>query len=176
MKKKTDNSLNLVSAAIRLLFIISVLNLISCGKNSIYWPANISGFSNFDKTEQDSIIGAINDLNIRSPRPFLSFTNEYPENQKIYFKMIDQDLEKQNGNITVAQAYVQLNKCIIEIFPSAFDSDILKFVIWHELGHCSGLEHSQSSKDIMYWLVKPPSSYDQMSVDRFLLNLSKSLK
>lgn len=176
--KKDKSILTLYNAtvAIRLLFILLVINIVSCGKSSISWPANIKEFSDFDKNDQNDILLAINDLNMRNSRPFLSFSNEYPGNQDIYFKMMDQDLPSNDGNTIVAQAYVELNKCTIEVFPSAFKDNILKPVIWHELGHCSGLEHSDSNSDIMYWLVAPFLMYNENSIKQFLFNLTKSLK
>jgi len=179
MKKEISSILTVHAASIviRLLFIIAVINLINYGKVGINWPANISGFSGFEDKDQNDIISAINDLNTRNYRPFLSFNNEYSENQKIYFKMMKNDLVKeQDSNTIVAQAYVELNKCTIEVFPSALYGDILKIVIWHELGHCSGLNHSDNPNDIMYWLVASTSTYNQSSIDRFVFNLTKSLK
>jgi len=175
-KKEVILSLKLAYIAVRLIFILAVFNLVSCGKNCISWPAKIEGFENFTENDKSNIISLINDLNSRNSKPFLSFTEDIVNHQKITFKMVDHsESDSKNGLNIAGQAYVQQETCVIELFPTAFENQILESVVWHELGHCAGLEHSPNPDDVMYYMVTPFSLYKETAIDKFIFDISKPL-
>ena len=74
--------------------------------------------------------------------------------------------------------YYMISGCskLTLLFSVSWKDKIVKSVIWHEVGHCFGLEHSENPDDIMYLSVKPFEKYTKESVNTFLEDLKKNLK
>lgn len=171
VKKKTNSDmLNIKNSLIclRILFVISVFNLISCTNRSNAWPAHIIDISGFSDEEKTEVIKSIDDLNLRSNRSFVIFNNNDDGNQKITIS------KGEPHEDVLGQAGVSDGTCFIQLMPEAFKNDFLTTVVWHELGHCSGLDHSSDYPDIMYYSVRPLVQYEPSSIYSFLLSLSKS--
>lgn len=102
----------------------------------------------------------------------------------ISFDKIDGNFEiiikfnNENGQEYPRVAGTALRKsrgCVITIYPVCFEKQLLKTVIWHELGHCAKLDHTELKNDIMYKLAKPFDSYKEEDIDRFIQELNKSI-
>ena len=68
-------------------------------------------------------------------------------------------------------AYVGGSVCRISIPDKTFDAgdDLLMTVLWHELGHCVGLEHNPTNKDdIMHNASYYFSSYTEIAIKQFI--------
>jgi hypothetical protein len=63
--------------------------------------------------------------------------------------------------------------CRIVIYPTSIQNNILKTVVWHEIGHCLGLNHNGYFEHIMSEHVKPFETYNQEEVNLFLLEIKK---
>jgi hypothetical protein len=72
------------------------------------------------------------------------------------------------------RACMNCDFCQIQV-REEFDHGILKSIVWHELGHCAGLQHLTERADIMNPLVVPFHSYSDSSVQDFLVRLAAEL-
>ncbi|NBP13526.1 hypothetical protein EBU95_03890 [bacterium] len=151
--------------------------LTSCSHQKSIWPAKIVGFKNFTYEEINEINNYIKDLNTKS----LSVENGKEiinskvndENYKILIKFIDEDTKTSSR---VAGTALRLaHKCIISIYPVCFEKQLLKTVLWHELGHCAKLNHNETQSSIMYKTAKPFVHYTEENIEDFIKNLNKSL-
>lgn len=155
-----------------MLFLIS-----SCAHQKSIWPAKIVGFKNFTYEEIDEIKGYIKDLNLKSlsTKNGKSLVNPKAsdDNYRIIIKFIHDDTDTE---IRIAgTALRKSNECIISVYPVCFEKQILKTVIWHELGHCAKLNHTESKTDIMYKAAKSFDSYKEEDLTRFIDELNKSV-
>ena len=129
------------------------------------WPARIAPFSGFDPEEASSIQEAIE-----------AFANQAPLNARlitmdeggfpIYFTK-DASLDSTQNRAGLAT--LDRLHCIIALAPRVFLTyrTHLKSVVWHEMGHCAGLEHSDLEGDIMYRTSKQFAWYTEKSIERF---------
>lgn len=72
----------------------------------------------------------------------------------------------------IGMAYLHTIPCRIELKDSLFTAEhayILGVVVWHEYGHCVGLEHvpSKAGIDVMNPQVLPLTSYSNEAIIRF---------
>lgn len=86
----------------------------------------------------------------------------------------DEALEKQYGKPVLGLATIRWGSpCRIQISHRTFQwgQDWLDAVMWHEIGHCLGMEHTEDATDLMYQYAKPFSWYTKDAIDRFLRRL-----
>jgi len=77
-----------------------------------------------------------------------------------------------NGRVA-GSAQPSLAFCKIIIYPNAVELDLIKTVIWHELGHCIGLNHNGKVGHIMSEQVNPFESYRKEEINLFLTEVKK---
>jgi hypothetical protein len=78
-----------------------------------------------------------------------------------------------NGKVA-GSAQPGLAFCKITIYPNAVEFDLIKTVIWHELGHCIGLDHNGRIGHIMSEQVNPFDTYSKEEIDLFLTEVRKA--
>jgi hypothetical protein len=64
--------------------------------------------------------------------------------------------------------------CLITIFPPSYN--VFKTTVWHEIGHCKGLDHKGVHGNVMSEKVDPFYSYPDEKIQEFLQDLKKVMK
>ena len=65
--------------------------------------------------------------------------------------------------------------CDVELSTTLFTEGFSRYlepVLWHELGHCSGMGHDSKDTELMYRLASPEGSYGSDAIDRFMLSFA----
>lgn len=145
-----------------------------CGKKSHYlqWPATLGGMEGFSESQKTHVLDAISELNGKIRRTFVSPTGLQSSNQgsPIYIKFEENIPER--TNVIAGRATVDGEKCVIQISSVvASNPDLLEPVLWHELGHCAGLDHDPKEGEIMYKTTRSMKSYDEGAQSRFFTNV-----
>lgn len=110
---------------------------------------------------------AIELINIEARKQVISIS---PRNQYVLiYKVPNKQLEAK----IAGAAYVGGSQCRIDIPERTFDAgeDFLTTVIWHEIGHCYGLNHVSDPNDIMYKSVGSIQYYSDQQKQNFLRRL-----
>lgn len=144
-------------------FLFALLLLISCGKNHGY-KVHVSMVA--PELEQTEI--AFLELQLQSKNYHLKTGT--PDDYDIHIeKVTDADLYEEFGNSVLGVAWVGSGPCYIQIPERTFKygQDWLTSVVWHEIGHCVGLMHTDNEFDIMYAYAKPFSQYSPQALHRF---------
>lgn len=164
-----------------LLLIICVLVCVGCGSSTpgVSWPATatLSGFAEQELTDLQEALG---ELNVHSARTLVSPVSDASNISIVKVEIIPKKFV--NGwetahfktagrsafEYVAGRATLSSGSCKIEIAASvASDPDLLYPVIWHELGHCAGMGHSENQDDIMFRMSSRIQTYDDTSLDRF---------
>lgn len=163
----------------RKLFWLAILVVLtSCGKNGaprLSWPATLGGMEGFSDTQRESVKSAISQLNLKIKRTMVSpaglqTQNGSSEGSPIYFRFADSIPEQKN--VIAGRATVDGEKCIVQISSVVADNnELLVPVIWHELGHCAGLDHDPKAGEVMYASTVSMKNYDQATLGRFFTHV-----
>lgn len=149
-----------------LLFIVSFLNA-GCAKtrHSSRWPAHIRGIEGFEVNEESIIRESLQNFEERTGQGLIQ-SDEASTRWTIY---IIKKAPPQDKPMRAGLAIVGSEGCTIEISPKVFDEyhTYVKSVIWHEMGHCGGLEHTERTGDIMYRTTERFDRYSPESISRF---------
>lgn len=67
-------------------------------------------------------------------------------------------------------ATMQGDTCLVELAERLFKThqSFRKTVVWHELGHCAGLDHDTDDGEVMSATTSVFTSYDGEAIERFL--------
>ncbi len=156
----------------KLVWIAALFLFIGCGKKGHYlnWPATLGGIEGFSEKQKEQVLGAIGELNGKVRRTVLSpsalQSSDGDEGSPIYIKFADSIPER--TNVIAGRATVDGEKCVVLISSVVADNnDLLLPVLWHELGHCAGLDHDPLEGEIMYKTTRPIKSYDEAAQSRF---------
>jgi hypothetical protein len=139
---------------------------LSCGKKEVLpWPAQVQlvGLSQAETTIVMNSLKGFSDA-----RPGTTFYyDSHPQQFQITISKLDptSDNSSKAGLATYDNTFckVQINDLI---FTDSY-SDYVDPVVWHELGHCSGMVHSPNEKDIMYYTARPKSYYTTNAIQNF---------
>jgi len=138
------------------------------------WPAVIAGIEGFTEAQTSELMGSIRELNRNAGKIVVTEepgTMGYP----IFFRLVE---PKGPSERRVGHAVFDEFKCEIDLSSIAFKSDrkgLAKSVLWHEIGHCAGLEHESESTELMYFTSFPFTFYSEGALDRFVGALNRSI-
>jgi hypothetical protein len=162
----------------RYLWLVAVVVVVSaCGNNRPQtgpWPAAVVSTEHFSAAESQTLITALDEMNIAVHRTIVqpdSATSGYPIT--IVLRGPWDEAPDRAGYATV-----ESDKCTIELSNVIFaegKKDYIKPVVWHEMGHCAGLQHDPTQGEIMYKASNRLSDYTQASISRFYVNVLSSI-
>lgn len=155
-----------------ILFFLILINF-GCSENQLKAPAYLGEIDNFDFEQKIKILDGLQDLNRKLDNSLFTFKKNNKPVIKLDF--VEKNVKREKNGLA-GTALILMNSCKITIYPVSFDDRILKTVLWHEVGHCFGLEHSKNPNDIMYYSVGQFENYSQEYVDSFIQDLKKSSK
>jgi hypothetical protein len=157
--------------------LLLVFFLPSCSHQRPVWPAYSDTYINFTYEEINEIKNHLKDLNTKSKKYHgfkdLILLDKIENGYEIIIKYKNQN---QNEIPKVAGTALRKSRqCIITIYPVAYERNIIKSVLWHEIGHCANLNHFNGKDDIMYKSVKSFTEYDEYTVERFIKRLNNKI-
>lgn len=129
----------------------------------------MEGFSTDEESKVHTVIGTLNE---QSGEELIleSNTKGFP----ITIKKVDGTTWPKSR---AGYAILTDSSCTVELSKQIFineRADYIESVLWHELGHCSGLAHDSGNGEIMSATTAPFSSYSSEAVSRFLLEIKNS--
>lgn len=144
-------------------YLLCLLLLVGC--KSAPWPARIA----IGEEHRSEIIESLKDLNNYFKPNLVGSLNEL--NYSIDVTTFDLE------DPVLGLANPQQNSCAIILSERLFHEyeETLKTVVWHEIGHCAGLEHSKKEGDIMYYQASEFSRYTKESIYNFVADVITSL-
>ncbi|NDA64054.1 MAG: hypothetical protein EBX50_18815 [Chitinophagia bacterium] len=118
-------------------------------------------------------IQAVNTLQSAAQNPALDYSAHDPY---ILIEAVSDDELVRFGPGVLGVATVGGFPCNIRIANRTYSltQDWLNSVIWHEIGHCFEMNHSEDSNDIMYKYARPLSWYSQDILNSFVGRLYDS--
>ncbi len=146
-----------------------LLLVAACGKNPqerAPWPASIT-LNGLTQSEINSVSETLTGFTSTLGSAVFYFDNRPAQFQITITKFSSStDSSSKAGLATYDESFckVELNELV---FNARFSS-YLEPVLWHELGHCAGMEHNSSSGEIMYFLASPKDSYAEAAITRFM--------
>lgn len=136
---------------------------------NLNWPASLATVSGFSSQEEDRVVKAVEQLNLKVHRTLVlpsSLTSDGTSSSqgRIHIQWV-----KEIPKTTIAgRATIKGTTCFIELTEQVASSDdYIIPVLWHEIGHCAGLKHTTDATDVMYRTSTTLSSYSQDSFRRF---------
>ena len=132
------------------------------------WPAQIASMEGMTDTEKAEVRKAVESLNSLFGGQVLSFSPESETNYTISMKKSEPptDNAQRAGYATVGIA-----NCSVDLSAVLFREGMKEYirpVVFHELGHCAGLEHSPDENDVMYKTTNKDGFYTEEAIERFL--------
>lgn len=122
----------------------------------------VASYLSIDRLQHASQNSAVDYNNTSNPRIVIEYAT-------------DEALTHQYGRPVLGLATVFGNHyCRIQISDRTFQfgQDWLDSVLWHEIGHCLGMEHEETdASDLMYPYAKPFSMYTPNAINTFLRRL-----
>jgi hypothetical protein len=113
---------------------------------------------------------AVEKLQKESANSAVNFNNDSPY---VVIEVVPFESLSRFGNGVLGVALVGGNPCKIQIADRTFlyNQDWINSVIWHEIGHCFYLEHTDDYTDIMYKYANPLSWYSKDTLNSFFRRL-----
>ena len=145
------------------------LVITGCGVNGHShgkWPAAVVQTENLTEMQKDLVFETLKDLNTQIRRTVVNpeqAGDAYPITIKLHGKWAE--APSRAGYATVAD-----DRCLVELSDEIFQDDkkdFLKPVIWHEFGHCAGLNHDPREGEIMYRTSSTMQDYQAPAINRF---------
>jgi len=148
--------------------LIVVFLIVGCGNyrhQYLEWPALLVSVSDFSESQQDMVYEAVDQFNNRSGKTLIIFNDSEADSQ-IFIRWKEEIPQLRSA--IAGRATMEPDKCTIDIAEIvASTKDYLIPVLWHEIGHCAGLEHVPEKGEIMYKEVTPLSDLETEAIERF---------
>ncbi|MBM4304771.1 MAG: matrixin family metalloprotease [Deltaproteobacteria bacterium] len=154
-------------------FVLALLVLVSaCGvapEKKAPWPASVR-LENLTDVEQSRITQSLKQISTTLGIELFNFDSRPSQFQLTITRMTPEGRNvSQAGVATYNGTFckVELNELVLQSSYSSYFEPVL----WHEIGHCSGMEHVENSKEIMYPFANPRSFYSETSISSFFQSL-----
>ncbi len=165
-----------------LLLLIFCMLLVACGKER-HWPAEISSCDNCSTEELGEISSSVSDLNAKSGLSLISLSESSNKSQfSIKVSFVDAAEIQEGGdskNTRAGLATVYVDHCDVQLskdLHKAENSQYFKAVLWHEMGHCAGLNHDNNEEEIMFAVTKKFQAYSEDAIARFINKFKESAR
>lgn len=165
-----------------LLLLIFCILLVACGKER-HWPAEISSCSGCSQEEIGSVSSYVSDLNSKSGSNLVSMSNKESKTQfSITVRFVEGVEIQESGdskNTRAGLATVYVDHCDVQLSKDLHkqeNSQYFKAVLWHEMGHCAGLEHDNNEEEIMFAVTKKFPAYTDDAITRFINKFKQSAR
>lgn len=173
------------------------------GQLTLNFPAHVESIDGFSTDQEKLVTQRIQELVTEVGAPFVSLPGETPTGSAISISLVPKlSSTSQTGiveaggavdyamvpegigtiqmrsDMTIAgRATRKDHRCEIQIAAFVLDyvDDLLKPVLWHELGHCAGLNHESQTYQIMSAITYPMTYYSQSTVSHFISILTPEL-
>lgn len=144
-------------------YLLLILLLSACAHSRGY-----KVYLNLKGQEYISTSIALLELQMQSKNERIQYGSSENHDSIISYKTNDEVAQQFTGGI-LGIAWVGTEPCEIDIVERTYNygQDLVNSVVWHEIGHCLGFEHSSDPSDIMYPYANPLSSYSEKSKQRF---------
>ena len=157
---------------IRISVFTVILLLSSCAThNGLRPPLQLIDPSGFTAKQTDQILDLINELNKEIGRDIIINSRA---DASIFIKW-RKEFPKQNPDskvITIGQATISKDQCTIELSEwVTTDPDWLHTTLWHEIGHCFGLNHVSEEHQIMSSMATPFDEIERAAIDLYIAAL-----
>lgn len=130
------------------------------------WPATVSGMQGFSDSQQTQIRAALEEVNTDAKKRVIEVdgaADRFPVTIQLRNPWPE-------APTRAGYATMDPNGCVIEISTDVMrkgKEDYLRPVLWHELGHCAGLQHDPKEGEVMYKVSEPFSYYSSDAFTRF---------
>lgn len=155
-------------------FVLLILLLLtSCGRADYTWPSVVIVSPNTPPALTYMATRSILDLNKYIGEDVVKFniTTETLTAYPLVIIFAENDDQRRAGLATI---YNEV--CYITVYPVAVARDLVKTVLWHEIGHCAGLMHLSESGQIMSEAVSGFDFYSDKKLELFKQQLKDVLK
>jgi hypothetical protein len=172
------------------------------GQTTLTFPAHIASVQALE-SERPLVQSEVEALIEKVGSQFLVFTNSPSSQSTVTIHVVDQFAPATNGarshsdltsvflnggnfqgramaskNRTAGRATRYNGECLIEIgrFVVEYGETLLGPVLWHEIGHCAGLEHTEAAGELMSRITYPMHHYDTDHIERFVQSLLTAIQ
>ena len=164
----SDDMLELSVSKLKIGFLILSLVLFSgCGRKQAPapWPATVR-FEGLTQSEINSVRESLNKFSDSFGSEVFFFDERVSQFQISIGKLGNSEATSSKAGL----ATFDDSSCKVELNNLIFQSDYSSYlepVVWHELGHCAGMEHNPKSGELMYHIASPQSLYTEEAIHRF---------
>ena len=158
----------------KVILALSVLLLcIGCGNNrqdQAPWPAKIT-IKGFSEAERSAVLEQLTGFSTTMGSEVFYF-DDRPGQFQITITKVDPTPETSSR---AGLATYDERSCDVELSTTLCTEGFSRYlepVLWHELGHCSGMGHDSKDTELMYRLASPEGSYGSDAIDRFMLSFA----
>ncbi len=180
-----------------------VLLVVSCGvQPRLNWPAEVaievtdpgkasvaSNIENLNSQLGKTILqigsGTGSPIYIKSVTSFSS-TSSIAQGAEVHFAYVESPVlpgkVRAMGTASTriaGRATLDDSKCVIELASFLFESttnNLLLPVLWHEIGHCGGLQHVDKAGELMSAVTLSYSKYSQEQIQSFFDSLLSAIR
>jgi len=156
-------------------YLLALVLLVGCGRVNAKDSVNI--LINMKDDNYTATAHALTQLQIQSKNMEIAF-GTWTNHQII----VDYARNEQVDNLVRASvlgvAWIDEVPCRIQMADRTyvFGQDWVNSVLWHEIGHCLGMDHHPDSEDIMYKYAKPLPQYSKESLQEFFRRLYEATR
>jgi len=153
----------------RLASLTVVFLVVGCGKVQPAWqgkPASVASMEGFSETEKTRILDAIASFNEHIGKTAIETT--FTEGTApVFMQKVQAPAE---NPLRAGYAILESDQCTIQFSTMLFTKEresYLEPVVWHEFGHCAGLEHTATQGDIMSPESERMNQYPTAAIENF---------